>query len=78
MKHKSFKMLQLLDNKAVNSAISLKFCKNLKKHITLLTYLLPCLAARSFWGQNIFESDHPDALFLQKSWRLFFKWRPLF
>jgi len=50
VKHKSFKMLQfalpLLDDKAVNCTSVSKFFKQLKKHITLLIYLLPCPAAR--------------------------------
>jgi len=50
VKHKSFKnveiALPLLDDKAANSTILKKFFKHLKKHITLLTYLLHCPAAR--------------------------------
>jgi len=39
--------LPFLDDKAVNSTFFFKFCKKTyKKHITLLTYLLPCSAAR--------------------------------
>ena len=47
MKHKSLKSasaLPILDDKAVNSTI--KIFIHLKKHITLLTYLLPCPATR--------------------------------
>jgi len=50
VKQKSFKMLQLLYpslmTKLSTPPFFLNFFKNLKKHMTLLTYLLPCLAAR--------------------------------
>jgi len=49
VKHKSFKMLQLLFpslmKKLSTPQFLKKFFKNLKKHITLLPYLLPCPAA---------------------------------
>ena len=47
VKQKSLKSafaLPILDDKAVNS--NMKIFKHLKKHITLLTYLLPCTASR--------------------------------